>query len=217
MASEALFIRLATARRRRAGSNGTCRSPSPRVQVISTIDGRRSASSSTVAASQLSRFSGRQLNCLVREKSSKLRDDVVAARDALVDALNLRFNAKALAPDLAFKQEGGSAHCPQRIADFVGDGGGQLAQLLHATSFHQFVLRFLQAQHLVGKVTVERRHLIVHRTDADRSWFRLQAVPHLPAPPPSPHGRAVSSVRRNIQKAEPAPSSTHNAASPMTR
>ena len=105
---------------------------------------------------------------LVREKSRQLGDDVVAADDAIVDALQLRLNAQALVLDFARQKICRGSHRAEGISKFMGNSRRQIAELRHLALAQRLVLGFPQLGDIVSELPVERAHLAVDVLDLVR-------------------------------------------------
>ena len=124
----------------RSGSMAATRPPRPSVHSMVTTAGSLAASSSMTFASQCVKIKKLALDRPGAGKIQKLRDDIVTAHNAIVDSLQLLLYPHSLALDLAVKHKG---RCPDRrqgIAQFMGNGGGELAKLRHAARLHHFFL-----------------------------------------------------------------------------
>lgn len=88
-------------------------------------------------------------------------DDVVAAGNAIGDALQLLLHAQTLVLQLAFEKEGRGPHGAQRVPDLMGHGRREVAQLSHPAAPRDLVLRVLQLLHMVRQFTVEPRDLVI--------------------------------------------------------
>ena len=92
-------------------------------------------------------------------------DDVVAADDAIVDALQLRLNAKPLVLDLARQKICRGPDRAEGISKLMGNSCRQVAELRHLALAERLVLGFPQLGDIVGELPVERAHLAVDVLD----------------------------------------------------
>ena len=93
--------------------------------------------------------------------------------DALVDALELRLDARCLALNFSLKQEYRRPHRTERIAQLVGNSRHQLAKLGHLAFFDDFILCLSQFLHIVRQTAIEDRNIFIDRLHLQRHRFGL--------------------------------------------